>query len=107
MDNLNNELDKEQVVKLESKLVELESKLVELESKLVEEENKKVKFLTRREVLEITGKSNPTLWRWTKAGTFPKPYKLGESSVGWKDNEIHEWIGTRPHAETGGLKNGR
>ena len=40
---------------------------------------KKSKFLTRKEILEITGKSNPTLWRWTKAGTFPKPYKLKES----------------------------
>lgn len=53
------------------------------------------KFLTRKEILEITGKSNPTVWRWTKAGTFPKPYKLGERSVGWKDNEIQEWIASR------------
>jgi len=53
------------------------------------------KFLTRKEILEITGKSNPTLWRWTKAGTFPKPYKLGENSVGWKDDEVREWVSSR------------
>ena len=70
-------------------------------------ENKTAKFLNTKEILEIIGKTNPTLLQWTKAGTFPKPYKLGKNSVGWKDNEVQEWIDTRPHAETGGLKNGR
>ena len=59
------------------------------------EENKTTRFLTRKEVLAITGRSNPTLWRWTKAGTFPKPYKLGENSVGWKDDEVKEWVSSR------------
>lgn len=56
---------------------------------------KTTRFLRRKEILEITGVSNVTLWRWIDKGAFPKSYQLGENSVGWKDNEVNEWIENR------------
>jgi len=56
---------------------------------------KTTRFLRRKEILEIIGVSNVTLWRWIDKGAFPKSYQLGENSVGWKDNEVNEWIENR------------
>jgi prophage regulatory protein len=56
---------------------------------------KTTRFLRRKEVLEITGVSYVTLWRWMDKGTFPKSFQLGENSIGWKDDEVNEWIENR------------
>ena len=37
-------------------------------------------------VLEMTGLSRTTVWRYVKAGTFPAPLKLGPRAVGWLAN---------------------
>lgn len=31
------------------------------------------------------------IWRRSRAGTFPKPYKISENATGWKVEEIMEW----------------
>lgn len=36
--------------------------------------------------------SAPTLWRKVKAGTFPKPVKLGERISAWKVGDVRAWI---------------
>lgn len=36
-----------------------------------------------------------TLWRMTKAGTFPKPISLGPNVRAWKVGTIREWIRAR------------
>jgi prophage regulatory protein len=36
--------------------------------------------------------SAATIWRWVKAGTFPKPVKLGERVTAWKLQEVQEWM---------------
>ena len=41
--------------------------------------------------------SPATFWRKVKAGTFPKPVKLGERITAWRVGEIREWI----NAQTG------
>jgi len=56
---------------------------------------KTTRFLRRKEVLEITGVSYVTLWRWMDKGRFPKSFQLGENSIGWKDDEVNEWIENR------------
>jgi predicted DNA-binding transcriptional regulator AlpA len=35
--------------------------------------------------------SASTIWRKSRAGTFPKPYKLSENSTAWKCSEVLEW----------------
>ena len=33
-----------------------------------------------------------TIWRWVKAGTFPKPIKLGERITRWDIEEVEKFI---------------
>ena len=36
--------------------------------------------------------SPASIWRWIKAGTFPKPHKLGQNCTVWDSAEINLWI---------------
>lgn len=36
--------------------------------------------------------SAPTLWRKVRAGTFPKPVKLGERVTAWPVSSVREWM---------------
>ena len=49
------------------------------------------RFLSKREIQHITGKSSVTIWRWCRSGVFPSSYKIGPRSVGWAESEIIEW----------------
>ncbi|MHB1351986.1 MAG: helix-turn-helix transcriptional regulator [Thiobacillus sp.] len=31
-----------------------------------------------------------TIWRWSKKGRLPKPYRLGEGTTRWKIEEVNE-----------------
>jgi prophage regulatory protein len=66
------------------------------------------------EVMAQTGLPRSSLYAKVKAGTFPKPIKLGTRSVGWRVDDIEGWIATRPSAtgcfktrkhELGGMHN--
>lgn len=43
--------------------------------------------------------SSPTLWRWCKAGHFPKPVKLGPRVTAWDVAAVRAWI--EQHAGNG------
>ncbi len=36
-----------------------------------------------------------TIWRWVKAGKFPKPVKLSSGMTAWRCAEVHEWMEAR------------
>jgi prophage regulatory protein len=36
-----------------------------------------------------------TIYRWMKAGDFPKPVKISSRSNGWRAEDIRHWIETR------------
>ena len=36
--------------------------------------------------------SAPTLWRWVREGTFPKPVKLSGKVTAWRSDEVLAWI---------------
>jgi len=36
-----------------------------------------------------------TLWRWERAGQFPRRVRLGLNSVGWRESDIDRWIAER------------
>ena len=59
------------------------------------------KILRRLDVQRITGLSKATIWRLVKEGSLPRPIKLGARAVGWKSNEIADWIESRPRATSG------
>lgn len=33
-----------------------------------------------------------TIWRWVKAGKFPKPFKIGSRCTVWDAAEVDAWI---------------
>ncbi|MCW5750878.1 MAG: AlpA family phage regulatory protein [Alphaproteobacteria bacterium] len=41
------------------------------------------------------GVSEMTVWRWVKAGTFPRPIKIGAHRVGWLESEFLAWLAAR------------
>ncbi len=46
-------------------------------------------------VLDLTGVSRVTIWRYVKAGTFPQPLRLGGPkgrAVGWRRSDVIAWI---------------
>ena len=55
----------------------------------------------RREVQELLGVSRPTLYRWLKLGTFPRPIKIGPQKIAWRRADIVEWIANRPEVSNG------
>jgi predicted DNA-binding transcriptional regulator AlpA len=36
--------------------------------------------------------SPATVWRWTREGKFPKPYKLGKGVTVWNSDEVESFI---------------
>lgn len=58
------------------------------------------KILRKKEVREITGLSDTTLWRLGKNSGFPRPLRLGSGSIGWLAEEIEKWIEERAAERT-------
>ena len=47
-------------------------------------------------VLERTGLGRSALYNLMAAGRFPRPLQIGARAVAWREDEIEEWIRTRP-----------
>lgn len=41
-------------------------------------------------------RSRQQTWRDIRAGEFPAPFELGPNSIGWFEDEIDEWLTSRP-----------
>ena len=54
-----------------------------------------LKILRRPEVEKVTGLCRSTIYAKMEDGTFPKPIKLSERSVGWLEHEVQEWLKNR------------
>jgi len=54
------------------------------------------KFIRMPQVLEMTGLSRGTLYRYIREKSFPQPRQLGPRLLGWYLDEIEEWQATRP-----------
>ena len=55
-----------------------------------------MKLLNSKEVQKRTGLSAVTIWRLEGAGNFPKRVNTTPSRVGWVEEEVDEWIASRP-----------
>ena len=49
-------------------------------------------FIRQKSLLSLVGFSAPTLWRKVKAGTFPRPVKLGQNMTAWRYEEVQAWM---------------
>ena len=47
------------------------------------------------EVVRVTGLSPATIYRYIKAGTFPRAVKLGKRARGWRSDDVQQWIDDR------------
>ena len=58
------------------------------------------KILRVRQVIAATGLSRTTIWRLgqRRDGSFPKPVRLGPNAIGWREDDVREWIDSRPDA---------
>ena len=52
-----------------------------------------MKRFYRRSTLEVMlGISRSTIYRLMKDGDFPRPIRLGHRAVGWKSEDIKDWL---------------
>jgi prophage regulatory protein len=61
-----------------------------------EEARAKTRLLSRREVMDLTGVSYPTIWSWMRAGKFPRARAIGNLKVAWIESEVSAWINDLP-----------
>jgi prophage regulatory protein len=43
--------------------------------------------------------SRASLARWELRGTFPKRVQMGENSIGWRSEEVHQWLEGRSNTK--------
>jgi predicted DNA-binding transcriptional regulator AlpA len=49
--------------------------------------------LTKKQVLKCAGDvSFPTLWKWMRAGKFPRARTVGDLKSVWLDSEVEAWM---------------
>lgn len=51
-----------------------------------------MRIIRLKDVIDSTGLGRSTIYKYIAEGVFPKPVSLGERSVGWVEEEVHEWI---------------
>jgi predicted DNA-binding transcriptional regulator AlpA len=49
------------------------------------------RLVYKPEVLRRVGCSYPTLWRWMRAGTFPRGHVVGQRTA-WLEQEVDDWF---------------
>lgn len=59
------------------------------------------KILRIPAVMEKIGLRRTTIYAYIAAGKFPRPLPLGERAVGWREEEINDWIFERAKLRKG------
>ena len=49
-------------------------------------------FLRVKDLARFIPFSTPSIWRKSRDGEMPKPYKLSKGITAWKTSEIREWL---------------
>jgi prophage regulatory protein len=55
----------------------------------------RLRLLTKREILDLTGVSFVTIWTWMRAGKFPRSREVGGRSM-WFSTEVEDWLNGLP-----------
>jgi len=55
-----------------------------------------MRLIRTGELEEKIGLSRTTVWRLERAGAFPPRRRLGANVVGWVEEEVDDWIASRP-----------
>lgn len=59
------------------------------------EQNDSRSVLRFKAVRNLTGLSRTTIWRLCQQGNFPQPLKLTARLIGWRAEELLDWLGSR------------
>jgi len=54
--------------------------------------NRPDRILRLPSVIERTGLSRSTVYRKIQARTFPKPLRLSERCIGWRESDVESWL---------------
>jgi prophage regulatory protein len=57
------------------------------------------RIIRKAQVLECVGMKATWLHEQVKAGKFPRPVRLGERAVGWRQSDVEAWLESREHAQ--------
>jgi prophage regulatory protein len=55
-----------------------------------------VRLLDKRHVVDRVGVSFPTIWKWMRAGKFPRARQIGDLKSVWIESEVEAWITALP-----------
>ncbi|MFL1552919.1 MULTISPECIES: helix-turn-helix transcriptional regulator [Pseudomonas] len=51
-----------------------------------------MRIIRLKEVIDSTGLARSTIYKYIGEGRFPSPVSLGGRSIGFIENEVHDWI---------------
>jgi len=57
------------------------------------------RLLTKKQLRKLIPLAYSTLWELMRRGEFPKALRLGRQRVAWREDEVREWIESRPRQE--------
>ena len=56
------------------------------------------RIVRMEELLRRLQISRATVYRWLDEGRFPRPVRLGERTIGWKESSLAGWLADREAA---------
>lgn len=51
-----------------------------------------MKIIRLKDVIDTTGLSRSTIYKYIAEGSFPKSVSLGDRCVGWVESEVLDWV---------------
>lgn len=58
-------------------------------------------FYRFNQLTDLIGVSKTTIYRWIDSGKFPNYIKIGDRAIGWRVDDVHEWIESRASNKEG------
>lgn len=59
------------------------------------------RIIRKPELIRMLGVSDPSIYRWERAGKFPKRIRLGGSACGWLASEVELWLAMKASERDG------